>query len=119
MNQGKPEHALVRFFQFNQLGDPELAAVSRKFQTLARELDIMLPDGAEKTVVLRKLLESLDASHRTFLDRDEDQEAHERKVWALASERWAEEIRNRRNAGAFQTRNQTGDTWNQTLGGNQ
>ena len=59
---------ILRFFDYRHL-PPHLAKVSEKFHTLAHNLDNLLPDGAEKTVALRKLLESKDAAVRSALDR--------------------------------------------------
>ena len=59
---------LLRWFAYEHLR-PELAAVSREFADLAERMDALLPDGAEKTVALRKLLEGKDAAVRAALER--------------------------------------------------
>lgn len=55
--------ALLRWFEFEHLPD-DLQRVSRLFYGLAYALCDALPDGAELTVALRKLLESKDAAVR-------------------------------------------------------
>jgi hypothetical protein len=62
-----PEHPLRRYFDYGHLPTP-LAEVSERFYVLARDLDFDLPDGSEKTVALRKLLEAKDAAVRAALD---------------------------------------------------
>lgn len=67
MDENKKEpHSLMRFFQYDHLPE-HLQSVSRPFSQLAKQLDKKLPDGAEKTVALRKLLESKDAGVRALL----------------------------------------------------
>lgn len=63
-----PEHPLLRYFQFGHLPDGPLKLTSAKFFYLAVELAEFLPDGSEKTVALRKLLEAKDAAVRAALD---------------------------------------------------
>lgn len=55
---------LLRYFTFGHL-PPHLADVSKWFYNLARHLAETLPDGPEKTVALRKLLEAKDAAVRS------------------------------------------------------
>ena len=59
-------HSLIQFFAFEHLPD-HLKAISQPFGELARKMDEILPDGAEKTVALRKLLESKDCAVRSVL----------------------------------------------------
>lgn len=59
--------ALMRYFDFLHL-PPKLQHVSRHFYTLAEIVRNTVPDGPEKTVCLRKLLESKDAAVRAALD---------------------------------------------------
>lgn len=59
--------ALMRYFAFLHL-PPKLQQVSRHFYTLAEVVQNTVPDGPEKTVCLRKLLESKDAAVRAALD---------------------------------------------------
>lgn len=59
--------ALMRYFEFLHL-PPKLQHVSRHFYTLAEIVRNTVPDGPEKTVCLRKLLESKDAAVRAALD---------------------------------------------------
>jgi len=59
-------HSLMQFFTYKHLPE-RLARVSVLCCDLARCLDAELPDGAEKTVALRKLLESKDAAVRSVV----------------------------------------------------
>jgi len=59
-------HSLIQYFAFEHLPD-HLKAISQPFGELARKMDEILPDGAEKTVALRKLLESKDCAVRSVL----------------------------------------------------
>jgi hypothetical protein len=60
-------HALVRYFAWSHLPNG-LQAVSAPFGRLALELLGVLPDSAELTVALRKLLEAKDCAVRAALD---------------------------------------------------
>ncbi|WP_326742572.1 hypothetical protein [Streptomyces sp. NBC_01768] len=60
-------HPLLRYFAWTHL-PAHLAAVSKPYGELAERLADELPTGAEKTVALRKLLESKDAAVRAALD---------------------------------------------------
>ena len=57
---------ILRFFAYEHL-PPHLRAVSQPFGELAEHLVATLPAGAERTVALRKLLESKDAAVRAAL----------------------------------------------------
>ena len=57
---------LLQFFSYQHL-PPHLALVSKPFADLAAKLDTQLPDNAEKTVALRKLLEAKDCAVRAVL----------------------------------------------------
>lgn len=59
---------ILRYFEFAHLRDGPLRDTSSMFHELAVELDSSLPDGAEKSTALRKLLESKDAAVRAALD---------------------------------------------------
>lgn len=59
-------NSLLRFFTFEHL-PPRLQEVSRPIGELARQMDASLPDGAEKTAGLRKLLEAKDCFVRASL----------------------------------------------------
>lgn len=61
-------HPLLRYFAHSHLPAGPLRDTSAKLGALAAELDALLPDGTEKTVALRKLLESKDAAVRAALD---------------------------------------------------
>jgi hypothetical protein len=57
---------LMQFFAFEHLA-PELQAVSRPFGELAAHIIVTLPRNPERTVALRKLLESKDCAVRAAL----------------------------------------------------
>jgi hypothetical protein len=57
---------IIRFFVVGHL-PPHLAAVSRPIGELAEHMDVSLPDGAEKSAGLRKLLEAKDCFVRAAL----------------------------------------------------
>lgn len=60
---------ILQFFEFKHLPN-ELQLVSSRFHRLALELIEALPRNPERTVALRKLLESKDAAVRAKLARD-------------------------------------------------
>lgn len=60
---------ILRYFETSHLPDA-LARTSEPFAVLAEHLDQVLPDGPEKSVALRKLLESKDAAVRASLPTD-------------------------------------------------
>lgn len=60
------DHYLMRFFSYGHLPE-NLQAVSRPYAQLAKVLDAMLHDNPEKTVALRKLLESKDCAVRAAI----------------------------------------------------
>jgi hypothetical protein len=57
---------LLQFFAYEHL-PPHLAAVSKPFGDLARELAQSLPRNPESTTALRKLLEAKDCAVRAVL----------------------------------------------------
>lgn len=59
--------ALMRYFEFGHL-PMKLQHVSRHFYVLADTVRNTVPDGPEKTVCLRRLLEAKDAAVRAALD---------------------------------------------------
>lgn len=59
--------AMMRYFEFLHL-PVKLQHVSRHFYTLAETVNNTVPDGPEKTVCLRKLLEAKDCAVRASLD---------------------------------------------------
>ena len=71
-NQGsiiefRTSHPILRWFTYEHLSS-KLQEVSKPFSDLAHKLDLILPDGPEKSVALRKLLEGKDAAVRSALD---------------------------------------------------
>jgi hypothetical protein len=67
MTREKPSH-ILRYFAYNHLPE-KLKSVSEPFYSLADELDATLPDCAEKSAGLRKLLEAKDCMVRAALER--------------------------------------------------
>jgi hypothetical protein len=57
---------ILRYFDYDHLPE-KLAKVSRPFYDLAMDIDDNLPESAESTVALRKLLEAKDAAVRAAL----------------------------------------------------
>lgn len=62
----EPVETIMQFFTFEHL-PPELQAMSKPFAELANVLVSVAPRSAERTVALRKLLESKDAAVRALL----------------------------------------------------
>jgi len=61
---------ILQFFEYGHL-PPHLAAVSMPFCHMARQIIETLPRNPERTVALRKLLESKDAAVRAFIAKPE------------------------------------------------
>ncbi|WP_201308841.1 hypothetical protein [Puerhibacterium puerhi] len=59
---------ILRYFEHGHLSAGPLRTTSARFHGLALEIDETLPDGPEKSVALRKLLEAKDAAVRAALD---------------------------------------------------
>ena len=59
---------ILKYFEYSHLPE-KLKAVSEPFSKLAWELENNLPDGAEKSAGLRKLLEAKDCMVRAALDK--------------------------------------------------
>jgi ferritin-like protein len=64
------QNRLMQFFEYAHL-PPHLQAPSKAFCELARTMDAQLPNNAEKTVALRKLLEAKDCAVRAVLFKPE------------------------------------------------
>ena len=64
MPEQLPEH-IIQFFAFEHL-PPHLQAISKPFSEMAQRI-LELPRNPERTVALRKLLESKDAAVRAAL----------------------------------------------------
>ena len=60
---------IMKYFAFEHLPD-RLQEVSKPIGELAKQLDESLPDGAEKSAGLRKLLEAKDCFVRSRLDSE-------------------------------------------------
>jgi hypothetical protein len=63
----EPPDRMLRWFQFSHLPD-DLQAVSALFAEIADRLCVQLKPGPERTVALRKLLESKDAAVRQAIE---------------------------------------------------
>ena len=61
-----PESSIMRFFEFAHL-PPHLQPVSGDVYALACSMEAQLPDSAEKSAGLRKLLEAKDCFVRAAL----------------------------------------------------
>lgn len=61
---------LMQFFTFEHLPD-HLKEVSQLCGKLAQQMDTILPETAEKTAGLRKLLEAKDCFVRALLEKKE------------------------------------------------
>jgi len=68
MMGGMPE-SIMQFFQFAHL-PPHLQEISKPFGEMAEWIVQTLPRNPERTVALRKLLESKDAAVRAKLFKD-------------------------------------------------
>lgn len=60
-------HPIMRYFEYKHLPE-KLGQVSIHFFVVAERMDLTLPNGPEKSVALRKLLEAKDAAVRAALD---------------------------------------------------
>lgn len=60
--------SIMDYFEYDHLPEGPLRGVSRQWGELATAMFLQLPDGPEKTVALRKLLEGKDAAVRAALE---------------------------------------------------
>ena len=65
----QPTEHILQFFEYTHLS-VTLQVVSKPFHDLAHEVVMKLPRNPERTVALRKLLESKDAAVRASIARD-------------------------------------------------
>ena len=63
-NAGVPMDRMLKLFAYGHLEREDLLAISRRFHDLAHQLVEIVPEGPERTVSLRKLLEAKDAAVR-------------------------------------------------------
>ena len=71
-NNERPEHMtdrMMQFFAYEHL-PAHLQAVSKPFGELAKQIVETLPQNAERTAGLRKLLEAKDCAVRALLYKD-------------------------------------------------
>lgn len=66
-SETKTASPILRYFVTGHLPET-LREVSEPFRLIAEGMDEVLPNGAEKAVALRKLLEAKDAAVRAALD---------------------------------------------------
>lgn len=64
----RKEH-ILQFFAYEHL-PPHLQAVSKPFGDMAQQIVATLPQNPERTVALRKLLESKDAAVRALIAKE-------------------------------------------------
>lgn len=62
---------IMKYFEFEHL-PARLQRYSKPFCVLAKQIDVTMKDGPEKSVCLRKLLEAKDACVRASLDEYPD-----------------------------------------------
>lgn len=60
----------IKYFEYAHLPE-KLQKVSKPMSELAHLMEEMLPDGAEKSAGMRKLLEAKDCFVRAYLDKTE------------------------------------------------
>lgn len=58
---------ILKYFKYDHLKNQQLQDISKLFHDLAQTIDSELPESAESTVALRKLLEAKDAAVRAAL----------------------------------------------------
>lgn len=63
------EERMLKFFEYSHLPGP-LQSISQYFHTLAHKLVDQIQPGPERTVALRKLLESKDCAVRAKLEEN-------------------------------------------------
>ena len=63
----------IKYFAYTHL-PPKLQAVSKPLGDVAQLLEVLLPDGPEKSAGMRKLLEAKDCFVRSALDMPTPQE---------------------------------------------
>ncbi len=59
---------LIKFFKYEHLKHEEMRLISEQIANLAKFLEEKLPESAEKTAGMRKLLESKDCFVRAVLE---------------------------------------------------
>lgn len=60
-------HLILKHFKYDHL-PAHLQRISSHFHSLATSMDSLLPEGPEKSVALRKILEGKDAAVRSFME---------------------------------------------------
>lgn len=68
-DKSSPSQRILKFFSFDHL-PAQLQIISKPIHDLAVKMDEELPDSAEKTVGLRKLLEAKDCFVRAALEKE-------------------------------------------------
>lgn len=59
-------YPIMQFFTYEHLPE-KFQAISKPFADLARHMETTLPDNAETSAMLRKLLEAKDCAVRAFI----------------------------------------------------
>jgi len=70
MDKQLPSERLLKWFTFDHLRE-DLKPISKSFANLAYEVAGSVPESAEKTTALRKLLEAKDCAVRAVLEHNE------------------------------------------------
>lgn len=70
---------IMRHFTFGHL-PPHLASISMSVASVAKQIDDHLPDSAEKSAGLRKLLEAKDCFVRAAIEQHHDAETQKRGI---------------------------------------
>lgn len=65
-----PKDHIMQYFEYAHL-PAHLQEVSKPFCEMAKQIEATLPRNPERTVALRKLLESKDAAVRSLLAKDQ------------------------------------------------
>lgn len=76
-----PSQRALRWFDFAHLPPGPGRSASMEFRPLAHKLERILPDGPEKTMALRKLLEAKDCAVRAAVEPGLDRAASSCHVW--------------------------------------
>jgi hypothetical protein len=66
-------NTILQYFDPGHLPDGHLKYVSTKFLGMAQLMDACLPDGAEKSAGLRKLLEAKDCFVRAAIEKEAEE----------------------------------------------
>lgn len=65
---GRPPNHIMKYFKYEHLKEGNMKQTSKYICELAEQMNILIPDGPEKTVGLRKLLEAKDCLVRAAME---------------------------------------------------